>query len=93
MGDLELLLPELITNTPDLSTHRIRLQGTLQQRLPSIPGHGVEKFFMSNRAEEAAAMAQAIGIAFEEDRQRNIIMRAKSRAEDRIAQRYAEGRY
>ena len=48
---------------------------------------------MGDRAEEAAAMAQAIGIAFEEDRQREIIMRAKSRAEDRVAQRYAEGRY
>jgi pyruvoyl-dependent arginine decarboxylase (PvlArgDC) len=48
---------------------------------------------MGSRAEEAAAMAEAIGIAFEEDRQRAIIMRAKSRAEERIAQRYAEGRY
>jgi hypothetical protein len=93
MDDLELLLPELLLNTPDLSTAQLRLQGTLSQRLPSIPGHGVESFFMSNRAAEAAAMAEAIGIAFEEDRQRAIIMRAKSRAEDRIAQRYAEGRY
>jgi len=93
MDDLELLLPELVANTPDLSTARIRLQGTLQQRLPSIPGLGVESFFMGDRAAEAAAMAAAIGIAFEEDRQRNIIMRAKSRAEDRLAQRYAEGRY
>ncbi len=93
MDDLELLLPELIMNTPDLSVAQIRLQGTLQQRLPSIPGVGVESFFMSDRAEEAAAMAEAIGIAFEEDRQRAIIMRAKSRAEERVAQRYAEGRY
>ena len=93
MDDLELLLPELLLNTPDLSADRIRLQGTLQQRLPSIPGAGVETFFMGDRAAEAAAMAQAIGVAYEEDRQRAIIMRAKSRAEDRIAQRYAEGRY
>ena len=93
MDDLELLLPELLLNTPDLSVAQIRLQGTLQQRLPSIPGAGVEAFFMGDRAEEAAARAQAIGIAFEEDRQRAIIMRAKSRAEDRVAQRYAEGRY
>ena len=93
MDDLELLLPELLLNTPDLSTSRIRTQGTLQQRLPSIPGHGVEAFFMSNRAAEAEAMARAMGVAFEEDRQRGIIMRAKSRAEERIAQRYAEGRY
>ena len=42
MDDLELLLPELLMNTPDLSVAQIRLQGTLQQRLPSIPGAGVE---------------------------------------------------
>ena len=93
MDDLELLLPELLLNTPDLSTKQIRLQGTLSQRLPSIPGAGVEQFFTSSREEEAAAIAQAMGIAYEEDRQRAIIMRAKSRAEDRVAQRYAEGRY
>ena len=93
MDDLELLLPELLLNTPDLSADLIRLQGTLQQRLPSIPGSGVESFFMGDRAAEALAMAEAIGIAYEEDKQRAIIMRAKSRAEDRIAQRYAEGRY
>jgi len=93
MDDLELLLPELLLNTPDLSTAQIRIQGNYEQRLPSIPGVGVEKFFMSSREEEAAAIAQAMGIAFEEDRQRAIIMRAKSRAEDRVAQRYAEGRY
>ena len=93
MDDLELLLPELLLNTPDLSTAQIRLQGTLSQRLPSIPGLGVERFFMSSREEEAAAIAHAMGIAYEEDRQRAIIMRAKSRAEDRVAQRYAEGRY
>jgi len=93
MDDLELLLPELLLNTPDLSVAQLQLQGRLQQRLPSIPGAGVESFFMASRAEEAAEMAEAIGIAFEEDRQRKIIMRAKSRAEDRVAQRYAEGRY
>ena len=93
MDDLELLLPELLMNTPDLSVDRIRMQGTLQQRLPSIPGAGVEAFFMGDRAEEARAMAEAIGSAYEEDRQRAMIMRAKSRAEDRLAQRYAEGKY
>ena len=46
MDDLELLLPELLMNTPDLSVDLIRLQGTLQQRLPSIPGAGVESFFL-----------------------------------------------
>ena len=93
MDDLELLLPELLMNTPDLSMDRIRLQGTLQQRLPSIPGVSVEQFFMMSRADEAAAVAAAMGIAYEQDRARAVIMRAKARAEERIAQRYAEGRY
>ena len=93
MDDLELLLPELLLNTPDLSTRQLRLQGTLQQRLPSVPGAGVESFFMADLQAEAAAYAAAMGVAYEEARQMNIIMRAKSRAEDRIAQRYAEGRY
>ena len=62
-------------------------------RLPSIPGVSVEQFFMMSRAEEAAQIAAAMGIAYEDDRQRAIIMRAKAKAEQRIAQRYAEGRY
>ena len=45
-----------------------------------------------SRAEEAARIAAAIGIAYEEDRRRAMIMRAKARAEERFAQRYAEGR-
>ena len=90
--DLELLLPELITDTPDLSVARLNQLLNYSQRMPSIPGHSVEKFFMSNRAEEAAQYAQAIGIAFEEARQMDILMRAKARAEGRLAQRYAEGR-
>ncbi len=93
MDDLELLLPELVTNTPDLSVDRIRLQGTLSQRLPSIPGAGVERFFMSDRQAETEAYMKAVGITYDELRKMDVIMRAKSRAEDRIAQRYAEGRY
>ena len=93
MRDLELDLPELIGEIQSYDVKTLRLQDTLKTRLPSIPGASVEKFFMSSRAEEAAAMAEAIGIAYEEDRQRAIIMRAKSRAEERMAQRYAEGRY
>ena len=49
-------------------------------RLPSIPGVSVEKFFMMSRAEEAAQIAAAMGIAYEEDRQRAIIMRAKAKS-------------
>ena len=86
-------LPELPGDIQNLDVRTLRTQGTLLARLPSIPGVSVERFFMTSRAEEAAALAQAIGIAYEEDRQRAIIMRAKARAEERIAQRYAEGRY
>ena len=86
-------LPELPGDIPNLDVRTLRTQGTLLARLPSIPGVSVEKFFMASRADEAAAIAAAMGIAYEEDRQRAIIMRAKARAEERIAQRYAEGRY
>ena len=93
MRDLDLELPELIGAISNLDVQTLRTQGTLLSRLPSIPGVSVEKFFASSRAEEAAAYAAAQGMAYEEDRQRAIIMRAKSRAEERMAQRYAEGRY
>ena len=86
-------LPELPGEIPNLDVRTLRTQGTLLARLPSIPGVSVEQFFMTSRADEAAALAAAIGLAYEQDRQRAIIMRAKARAEERIAQRYAEGRY
>ena len=88
---LDLGLPELPGAIPNLDVETLRTQGTLVNRLPSIPGVSVEKFFMASRQQEAADYAQAIGISYEEDRQRAIIMRAKARAEERIAQRYAEG--
>jgi hypothetical protein len=47
---------------------------------------------MGDRREETTAQMAAMGLAYEEDRQRAIIMRAKMRAEERRAQRYAEGR-
>ena len=90
---LDLDLPELPGDIPPVDVRTLRSQGTLLSRLPSIPGVSVEKFFMMSRAEEAAQTAAAMGIAYEDDRRRAIIMRAKARAEERIAQRYAEGRY
>ena len=86
-------LPELPGEISNLDVRTLRTQGTMLARLPSMPGVSVEKFFMSSRAEEAAAIAAAMGIAYEDDRRRAIIMRAKARAEERLAQRYAEGRY
>ena len=93
MDDIELLLPETDTVDPrDLSVARVRLQGTLEQRLPSIPGLSVERFYMADRSVDALNRAIAIGIASDEMRRLGVIMRAKSRAEERLAQRIAEGR-
>ena len=93
MRDLDLDLPELPGNIPNLGVEQLRLQGTLGVRLPSMPGVSVENYFMGNRQEETTAQMAAMGLAFEEDRQRAIIMRAKMRAEERIAQQIAEGTY
>ena len=92
MRDIDITLEDLGASIPDTSVERLRLQGTMLKRLPSIPGVSVEGFFMSDRAAEAAAIAAAIGVAYEEDRRRAIIMRAKSRAEERLAMLYAMGR-
>ena len=92
MRDLELILPELPGDIPDASVQRLRLQNTLQKRLPSIPGVSVERMFMMSREEEAAARNYAIGVAYEEDRRRAVIMRAKARAEARLAMAISEGR-
>jgi len=92
MRDLDITLEDLGASIPDTSVERLRLQGTMLKRLPSIPGVSVDSFFMSDRAEEAAAIAAAIGIAYEEDRRRAIIMRAKQRAEERLAMLYAMGK-
>ena len=92
MRDLELLLPELPGEIQDLSVGRVRLQGTLEQRLPSIPGLSVDKFFMGDRAAEAAMYAAAMGVAYKEGRAMDVTMRAKARAQARLAQAYAEGR-
>ena len=47
---------------------------------------------MADRAADAAEYAQAIGISSDEMRRLGVIMRAKSRAEERLAQRIAEDR-
>ena len=83
-------LPDI--SYPDGDIRSLREQTRVMIRLPQIPGASIERFYGSNRAEEAAAYAEAIRIAYEEDRRRNIIMRAKARAEARLAQMYAEGR-
>lgn len=75
-----------------ISVQALRQAGRIPS-LPQMPGVSIDKFFMSNfRAEEAAAYAQAVGIAYEEKRRRDLIMRAKARAAARIAQAIAEYR-
>ena len=92
MVDLYALL-----DLPDISFPKHDLGSAKQQtahyiRLPSIPGASVEKYFSPYRQEMAMQEAIATGIAFAEDRERAKIMRAKARAEARLAQAYAEGR-
>ena len=88
--DKALELPDISIPSGDIRS--LRQQTSVLIRLPSIPGAAVEKFFAQSRQEAALENAIAQGIAYEEDRQRAIIMRAKARAEARIAQAIAEGR-
>ena len=88
--DRALELPDISIPSGDIRS--LRQQTAVLVRLPSIPGRAVERFFSAGRQEEAAEYAAAMGIAYEEDRRRAIIMRAKARAMARLAQAIAEGR-
>ena len=83
-------LPDISFPSHDLGT--AKQQTAHYIRLPSIPGASVEKYFAPYRQEMAMQEAVGIGIAYAEDRERAKIMRAKARAEARLAQAYAEGR-
>lgn len=90
MVDIEALLqlPEI----REVSTQSLRAEGRVP-RLPQMPGVSIDKFFMSNAREvEAAEYAYAVGVAYEEKRVRDMIMRAKARAAARLAQAIAEYR-
>ena len=81
-------LPEI----RELSTQSRRAEGRVP-RLPQMPGVSVDKFFMSNAREiEAEEYSYAVGIAYEEKRRRDLIMRAKARAAARLAHAIAESR-
>ena len=92
MVDVEraLELPDI--SIPNGDIRSLRQQTAVLVRLPSIPGAAVEKFFANSRMEEASRIAYALGLAYEEDRRRAIIMRAKAIAHARLAQAIAEGR-
>jgi len=86
--DKSLELPEIKAAT----VQSLRAAGRLP-RLPQMPGVSVDRYFMSDyRAQQAAEYAYAVGVAFEEKRRRDLIMRAKARAAARLAQAIAEYR-
>ena len=86
MDDIELLLPEIdITDLTDVSLDRIRLQGTLEQRLPSIPGLSIENSIWQTVLLKLQPMQQQLDLSYDDLRRLNVIMRAKSRAEERLA--------
>ena len=58
MRDIDITLEDLGASIPDTSVERLRLQGTMLKRLPSIPGISIDRFFMSDRAAEAEALAE-----------------------------------
>ena len=88
--DRALELPDISIPSGDIRS--LRQQTAVLVRLPSIPGAAVERYFSAGRTEEAARVAEAMGLAYAEDRRRAIIMRAKARAMARLAQAIAEGR-
>lgn len=92
MADLEALLdlPDIGYRSYGIGQYDAALAAKL--RLPSVPGQSVERYFAAYRQEQALNDAIAQGIAYSEDRARAVIMRAKARAEARLAQAYAEGR-
>ena len=86
--DAMLDLPEMQA----VSVQALRQAGRIPG-LPQMPGRSIDKYFMTNyRAEEAAALAYALKAVYEERRRRDIIMRAKARAAEKIAQAIAEYR-
>ena len=89
------MLPELpeLPEIQNHSTRALRLTGSLIKRLPQMPDLNVVGLFgYDPRALEARRLAEAMRIAFEITRIQNARMRARSREEERYAQRWAEGK-
>ena len=89
------MLPEL-PELPEIQSHStraLRLTGSLIKRLPQMHDLNVVSLFgYDPRALEARRLAEAMRIAFEITRIQNARMRARSREEERYAQRWAEGK-
>ena len=89
------MLPELpeLPEVQSHSTRALRLTGTLIKRLPQMPDLNTAALFgYDPRALQAQRLAEAMRIAYEITRIQNARMRAKSREEERYAQRWAEGK-
>ena len=89
------MLPELpeLPEIQEQSTRAIRLRGTIQKQLPGIPNLNTADLLGYNpKAQEAAELAEAMRIAFEITRRQNMILAARAREADRIAQALAQRR-
>lgn len=85
-------LPEL-PEVQEHSTRAIRLRNAVRASLPGIPNlDSIELLGYNPRAIEAARFAEAMRIAFEITRRQNMIMAARAREVDRIAQSLAQRR-
>ena len=91
--------PRMIPELPELpeireqSLRAFRAQDAIAMRLPGVPNLQTDQLVgYSTRAQEAAAYAEAIRIAFEITRRQKSIEAAKAREADRIAQNLAQRR-
>ena len=91
--------PLMVPDLPELpkireqSIQAFRTQDNVAMRLPGLPNLSTEQLVgYSYKAQEAAAYAEAIRIAFEITRRQKLIAAAKAREANRIAQRLAERR-
>ena len=91
--------PLMVPDLPELpaireqSLRAFRTQDAIAMRLPGLPKLSTEQLTgYSYAAQEAAAYAEAVRIAFEITRRQKMIENAKAREANRIAQRLAERR-
>jgi len=89
------MIPELpeLPAIREQSLRAFRTQDAIAMRLPGLPNLYTEELTgYSVRAQEAAAYAEAVRIAFEITRRQQQIEAAKAREADRVAQNLAQRR-
>ena len=85
-------LPEL-PEIQEHSTRAIRLRGTIQSQLPGVQNlNSADLLGYNPKAIEAARFAEAMRIAFEITRRQNMILAARAREADRVAQSLSQRR-